>query len=156
VNGDYIAVAGRIRQDLEELSGVAQRARTIWREGTADFTLDATALNLHAFYGGLERLFELIALRIDHAVPSGQHWHQELLRQMCSKMEGIRPAVLGRDLCDQLDRYRGFRHVVRNVYTYQLDPRLVGLLVDDLERILPDLRVQLLRFADELDRIGRQ
>ncbi|WP_416672242.1 ribonuclease toxin HepT-like protein [Egbenema bharatensis] len=41
----------------------------------------------------------------------------------------VRPAVLSFETRDRLDRYRGFRHVVRNVYTFNLDPEQIGLLI---------------------------
>ena len=51
---------------------------------------------------------------------------------MTAEMPGVRAAVLSPDLFPTLDRYRGFRHVVRNVYAYVLDPRLVAVLIEDL------------------------
>jgi uncharacterized protein YutE (UPF0331/DUF86 family) len=44
-----------------------------------------------------------------------------------------RPQVISPTTMERLDQYRGFRNVVRNVYTFVLDPIPVGLLVDDLE-----------------------
>jgi hypothetical protein len=41
---------------------------------------------------------------------------------MTKEVPGIRPAVVSMTTCQRLDEYRGFRHVVRNVYTYQFDP----------------------------------
>ncbi|MCX5643956.1 MAG: hypothetical protein NTZ17_04625 [Phycisphaerae bacterium] len=67
-----------------------QRARL----SADDYYLDAVALNLHGFYGGLERIFERIATVVDGARPSGEHWHQALLRQMAEEMPGVRPAVI--------------------------------------------------------------
>jgi hypothetical protein len=158
VNGTYIAVAARIRAEFEELARVVERTETIWAKADLsadDYAVDATALNLHAFYAGLERVFELIALRIDQTVPAGPRWHQELLLQMSAEMPDVRPAVLARNLVERLDRYRGFRHVVRNVYTYQLDPDQVALLVGSLPGVLDELRGQILAFADQLELIGR-
>jgi len=47
--------------------------------------LDGVALNLHGFYAGLERLFELIAAIVDGTVPQGANWHQILLEQMATE-----------------------------------------------------------------------
>ena len=60
--------------------------------------LDSVALNLHGFYSGLERLFELIARHVDGAVPSGETWHRDLLQRMTQDMAGVRPAVLSQAL----------------------------------------------------------
>ncbi len=78
----------------------------------------------------------------------------ELLRQMAAEVPGVRLPVIGGDLLDLLDRYRGFRHVVRNVYAYRLDPRQIGPLVDDLESMHALILVELLAFAERVELIG--
>ncbi len=119
-----------------------------------DLFVDAAALNIHGFYAGLERIFTVVAQRIDASLPGGPNWRQDLLRQMTAEMPGVRAAVLAPDLFPTLDRYRGFRHVVRNVYAYVLDPRLVAVLVDDLPETRERVRVQLEAFADALEAIA--
>ena len=49
-----------------------------------------------------------------------------------AEVPGVRPPVLSQETRERLDRYRGFRHVVRNVYTYNLDPEQIGVLVKQL------------------------
>ncbi len=99
--GDYRAVAVRTRQELVALQEVTDGARGAWADATGerdDYHVDATALNLHGFYAGLER-------------------------------------------------FLGFRHVVRNVYAYVLDPRRVGELLDVLPGTFASVRSQLADFA---------
>jgi hypothetical protein len=48
-------------------------------------------------------------------MPEGGKWHQELLEQMNTELPSVRPAVLSDASYKKLDRYRRFRHVVRNV-----------------------------------------
>lgn len=155
--GEYRSTAARIRQELPELDRVAERALRAWEltSGDADdLHVDATALNIHGFYAGLEHIFVVIAEMVDGSLPTGASWHQDLLRQMTAEIAGVRAAVLSSDLFPLLDRYRGFRHVVRNVYAYMLDPKLVGALVDDLPEASRRVHEQLQRFADELDAIA--
>ena len=90
----------------------------------------AVALNLHGFYAGLERLFELIAATVDGSVPQGANWHQISLEQMAAEIAKIRPAVISGDSRDALDEYQGFRHIVRNIYTYKFDPVKVQHLTE--------------------------
>ncbi len=154
---DYRSVAARIRQELPELDRVAQRASRAWASASRDsedLYVDAAALNIHGFYAGLERIFALIADRVDGSLPSGPNWHQDLLRQIAAEMPGIRPAAILPDLVPTLDRYRGFRHVVRNVYAYVLDPRLVAVLIEDLPETNQRLRTELAVFADALETIA--
>ena len=152
----YLAVAGRIRREVEEVESVVERAQSIWEEvdpGTdpGGYRVDAVALNLHGFYAGLERIFETIARRVDQTVPEGAHWHQELLDQMNTELSDVRPAVLSDESRKQLKRYRGFRHVVRNVYAFEFEPDQIDLLMkrlpDTTERVTNDLR----SFATFLD-----
>lgn len=157
-NGDYRAVAARIAQELAALEAVAARAGGAWAAATLasdDYHVDAAALNLHGFYAGLERVFLVVAERIDRSVPSGANWHQELLRQMTAELPDARPAVISDETALALDRYRGFRHVVRNVYAYVLDARRVGELVTDLPPTLARLHAELTHFAETLDAIAR-
>ena len=154
---DYRSVAARIRQELPELDRVARRACRAWASATRDaqdLYIDATALNIHGFYAGLERIFTLVAERIDDSLPNGPNWQQDLLRQMTAEIPGIRAAVLSPDLFPTLDRYRGFRHVVRNVYAYVLDPRLVAVLIEDLPKANEQMRAELAAFADSPEAIA--
>lgn len=157
MNGKYLTLAGRIRQELSELNRVVERTANIWQEATRrndDYHLDATALNLHGYYAGIERLFEMIADAVDQSKPGSANWHQELLRQMATPIPDVRPAVLSQSSRNRLDEYRGFRHVVRNVYTYNLDPDRIELLVDDLEPLASAVETELLVFADFLQTLA--
>ena len=156
MNGIYRAIAGRIRVDLQELARVVERTGRIWQQALAatdDYYVDATALNLHGFYAGLERLLEIIADGVDQAKPAGAHWHDDLLRQMAAEVPGVRPPVLSQEARERLDRYRGFRHVVRNVYTYNLDPEQIGVLVRQLAPTMARTSQDLAAFADFLEQM---
>jgi hypothetical protein len=55
-----VRLAQRIRDEMPELERLIHRAQVGWRhlqESGDDLYLDSIALNLHGFYGGLERLF---------------------------------------------------------------------------------------------------
>lgn len=117
--------------------------------------LDSVALNLHAFYSGLERLFELIARHVDGALPSGEAWHRDLLQQMAQDMARVRPAVLRQDSALTLDEFRRFRHLVRSVYTMSLLPEKMTGLMLALSTLWPALRAELLAFADFLEALGQ-
>ena len=87
MNEVYWELAQRMRGEAADLDQAVQRALRSWSQARilsddqAAF-LDSVALNLHAFYSGLERLFELIARHVDGSLPSGETWHRELLQQM--------------------------------------------------------------------------
>ncbi|MCS4157940.1 hypothetical protein [Salinibacter ruber] len=154
----YLAVAGRIRREVEQIEDVVDRAQAIWADvdpnRPADHRIDAVALNLHGFYAGLERILKTIADRIDQTVPEGGSWRQELLGQMNAELNGVRPPVLSNEARKRLDRYRGFRHVVRNAHAFEFDPEQIDLLVKRLpntaDLVFRDLRA----FTDILDRMA--
>ena len=147
-------LAARIRSEMSELAVVTNRAQTAWQKAKSDhddFYVDSAALNLHGFYSGLERLFQLIASRIDEFTPHGSDWYQELLRQMGTNIPNIRPQVISSETVKLLDQYRGFRHVVRNVYTFTLDPVRIGLLIDGLAETFARVEKELGQFVDFLE-----
>ena len=143
-------LSARIESELEDILVLIDRIKTAWRKAkdtNDDFYLDSVALNLLGLYSGLERIFEKIASIIDGSVPSGVNWHQELLNQMAVEVPHIRPAVISIDLKDNREEYRGFRHVVRNVYTYRLDPEKLKPLVRNINKVWKKIDNELSAFA---------
>ncbi len=153
----YRGVAARIRLGQIDLQHVAERTTRLMDKlddtHDADF-IDGIALNLHAFYTGAEHVFEAIARDVDGAVPSGPEWHRELLLQVSGGVADIRPAVVGAETRACLDAYRGFRHVVRNAYTFTLDGARVRELAAGLPACCEQLAADLTAFAAFLDTVG--
>lgn len=146
-------LAERIRDEMADLHRSVERAREGWRraqQSSDDYYLDGVALNLHGFYAGLERLFELTAVVIDGTMPQGANWHELLLRQMAAEVPEVRPAVLSEETRNSLDEYRGFRHVVRHVYTFAFDPTKVQRMVEKAPAVFAQVRAEFLAFADFL------
>jgi hypothetical protein len=152
VTSRWREIADRILAEVEDLNRVTARAVRFWRaagqaETDRDVYLDAVALNLQSFYSGAERLFELIAHHVDGAVPVGETWHRDLLRQMGQEMPGRRPAVISEASTAGLEVYRRFRHLVRNVYATDLVPERMAPVVDTLPKVWVQLQAELLAFA---------
>jgi hypothetical protein len=140
----------RIKVELGELEQVLVRIEQGWQRACHsedDFYLDSVALNLHGLYSGLERIFQRIAEILDGDIPKGENWHKVLLTQMAKDVPGIRPAVISLVTCQRLDEYRGFQHVVRNVYTYHFDPAKLEKLVMGAADVYSQTRTELLAFA---------
>ncbi|MCL4487613.1 MAG: antitoxin [Chloroflexi bacterium] len=154
----YSAVAQRIRQERDELErifAVVQRHWQMSKTATdADAYLNSVALNLHGFYSGLERIFELIAIDLDGIKLGGERWHIELLHQMTLDLPQVRPPVLSRETAERLDAYRKFRHLIRNIYTTHLDPGELEKLVVALPRLWMQTRDQLDALANYLDQLS--
>jgi hypothetical protein len=50
----------------------------------------------------------------------------------------------------KLEEYRGFRHVVRNVYTYHLSPEKIEPLADNVQEVIANSEKELSAFAKSL------
>jgi hypothetical protein len=79
----------------------------------------------------------------------------ELLRQMTVNLSSIRPAVLSRETVVALEPYRGFRHLIRNVYTTHLDPERIGPLVAALPGVWEQVQEELERFQEFVKVLAR-
>lgn len=155
MNEQLIKLAQRIPNELGELEQLVKRAQEGWHRiqlFSDNLYLDGVALNLHSFYSGLERLFELIATVIDHKLPQGYNWHRGLLEQMSVEIAGVRPAVISEKTCGALQEYRGFRHVVRHVYTFRFDMKKIQRLIEEASTVMAQVRLELLAFASFLER----
>lgn len=149
-----LRLAQRIRDECAELARLVARAQEAWRraqQSSDELYVDSVALNLHSFYAGLERLFEITAATIDGNVPQGHNWHQMLLEQMASEVPSVRPALISEETRWVLDEYRGFRHIVRNVYAFRFDLAKVEKLAQEASAVFAQVRAELLAFADFLE-----
>jgi hypothetical protein len=154
----YQELVERIRGEVRELEDVVQRALRAWSKAQnpspeQEFYLDSVALNLHGFYAVVERLFELIARRMDQNLPSGEAWHRDLLRQMAQDLPDIRPAAISQESTIALDRFRRFRHLVQNIYVMNLQADKMAELTTPLPALWANLRDELLAFAVFLEDI---
>lgn len=153
-NRDAALLAVRIRAELADIAQVVERsqylmAKAIQRDD--DDYYDGIALNLHSFYTGIERILEDIAREIDGSIPTGQNWHRDLLVQMSVEVPSIRPLVIQRSARHCLDEYRGLRHVIRNVYTFNLQPARLRILVEALPQCYESLVQDLGNFCNFLE-----
>lgn len=159
MNALYQELADRIRGEVTDLARVVQRSSKAWVHAQKtsmeqDFYLDSAALNLHGFYSGLERLFELIVRHVDRELPTGETWHRDLLQQVACDAKDVRPAVISQESATVLDEYRRFRHLVRNVYTLNLKPEKMENLISSLPGLWSQVQAELLAFADFLEELA--
>lgn len=155
----YQRLAQRIRDELTDINSEVARAQKSWEASLEaddpDAYIDSVALNLHGFYSGVERLFELIATQVDDSAPEGEAWHRQLIDQMAREIPETRTAVIDEFIAAALDEFRKFRHLVRNVYTIHLDSERMRLLVDVLPSLWEQLQKDLLKFADFLIELSK-
>ena len=114
---------GRLEAELTPLESALNVPQPQFRD------VAAAAYVLHNIYTALENIFEQISRTFENHVTDPAQWHRELLTKMFLEIPKIRPAVLPTEFRGFLNDLRGFRHVFRHTYEFELDVEKVALLV---------------------------
>lgn len=114
---------------------------------------ESLALKLHNFYTGYERIFQKIADDINGGVPRSWDWHKRLLKSMSLEIENIRPSLISKDTAKLLEEYLAFRHVIRNIYGFEIDSERLKRLIEKIhgthERLKKEIN-SFIRFLKKL------
>lgn len=156
----YRVLSERLKAELENLEKVIGRVegalqRAAQQPENVGYFVSAAALDLHGFYAGIERLLELIAGELDGGLPAGTRWHRDLLEQMSIEIAEVRPAVFQPETHQALLEYLEFRHVVRNVYTFELQAERVKELAGELRSVFELARRDLFAFIEFLTELSK-
>ena len=157
---DYFGIIERIRGEVIILDKIVNKSIRAWKEAGKspmyqDLFLDSVSLNLHGFYMGLERLFEIIAKNIDKSFPSdNSNWHISLLKQMTIQ-NNIRPSILSKTSYEGLNEFRKFRHIVRHIYSTSIAPEKMINMMKGFPEIWNQTNKELLAFADYLEELNK-
>ena len=135
---------------LERLFAAAEPHLALPPEAVSDYDRGAIGYLLHNFYNGCENIFRAIAAFFENDLGAGI-WHAELLRRMRLTVPGYRPAVIDEELYRLLDDFRGFRHVFRNGYSFELDWERERLVASRFRRAAELLRSQVEGFLGQID-----
>jgi hypothetical protein len=151
---DLVADIELERSRLERLNLDVQRVQQeIQRDpDRTGLFYENLALKLHNFYTGCERIFRLVAIELNGGVPSSNDWHKRLLDRMTIEREA-RQAVIKPETAYQLQEYLGFRHVVRNLYGYELDSERIARLVEKYPAVWLQVKQDLDEFMEWLDHL---
>jgi hypothetical protein len=140
----------RIEVEIKNIDKTVYQAQDAWDNlkrfpDQQSHYMSSMAMSFHSFYSGLERIFEMIARRIDPVFPSGEHWHRDLLEQMSIDMPEARPSVISSETFSMLDDFLAFRHLMRSIYAFELD-------IDRLKKLLDRLPIALSYAKKDMDR----
>jgi uncharacterized protein YutE (UPF0331/DUF86 family) len=125
----------RAVKELEEIQGYVKEHSGEFQQGQWG-AVSAVSLGIHNIYNGIEDIMLSLAKDVDGLVPGGATMHQDVLDQMVTAISGIRPAVLDGELYEALTELKGFRHLVRHRYGFDLKPNKVQ---DNLDRVVDTL-----------------
>jgi hypothetical protein len=140
----------RLRAEIEKVNDLI-----VTMPDLADVFYENQALKLHNFYNGCERIFSIIASELNGALPDGYDWHKRLLERMTLDHEG-RPALISEQMARLLEKYLAFRHVVRNIYGYELESARVIQLVADHELTWRQFETDIRKFVVWLTELANQ
>ena len=116
-----------LRHDAAALRKLDERLTESWPPNTThpDATgykeMAAAAYTLHNLYNAMENSFEQISRTFENHVVDEAQWHKELLGKMFLEIPGVRPALLPESLRGIGNDLRGFRHIFRHSYHFDLD-----------------------------------
>ena len=145
------AVVRRLRAEIEhELGRLARLRRDAAGAPRSDdpYAIRARGSILHDLYNGMERIFGRIADELDGGPPRGDTPHQQLVRSMTLRIDGVRPRVITPELETELRDFLGFRHLFRNIYGDELDVERLARLEERLPEALNDFESQIRAFLD--------
>ena len=149
----YQDAARLLAEIRHERSNLARAAGAVLarKDATDETATYALALLLMTYYTGAERIFQRIAAVLGGLPREGARWHAQLLEDMSLDLPGVRPPVLRTATADSLQRFLGFRHVVRNLYAWTIRREEMDLLVRALPTVDADLGQDLERFGAFLE-----
>lgn len=120
---DDLKAINKLNGQLDELHGSLCQADASFRD------LAAGAYVLHNLYNAFENSFEHISRAFENQVKDPSQWHKELLGKMFLDLQEIRPPVLTPASKKLLNELRGFRHLFRHSYDFEIDQaRLIQLI----------------------------
>ena len=118
------------------VSVIEKRKKEIKKhDADADVYIDSLIHNIENFYMGIEEILKRIGLFTGEGIPEGPRWHSILIKGMARDIPGVRPPVIQHETRELLDEYRKFRHLVRNIYTFNIIPEKVMKLARGITKV---------------------
>lgn len=116
---DDLAALERVASDVARLRAPTEDERTEWMRSLA------LAFAIERYYTALETTLVRVLRCLDGDVPSGERWHQEILRAASVEVAGLRPRLLTSETVSELRELLKFRHLAR--HGYDTDPELARM-----------------------------
>jgi predicted nucleotidyltransferase len=150
----YLALKSRLEDEMTALDRNVQKLREILAQAETipEIALTpALASYIADFYTGCERLSERVAVALDGGLPTGENWHEMLLRQVADPGVDNRPPLWRGSLLLELDEYRKFRHLVRHKYNVELQAERVRELAENVQSVWAKIQEAIDRFNQWLE-----
>jgi hypothetical protein len=100
----------------------------------------AAAQVLHSFYNGIESIVVLFFKYLNEKLPNDFKWHKTLFEMMFGT-NSKNKNIIREDIKGSLENYLSFRHFIRHAYSSELDWKLMGPLIMDIEEIWEIIKI---------------
>jgi hypothetical protein len=138
------------------VSVIEKRKKEIKKhDADADVYIESLVHNIENFYMGIEDIFKRIGVFTDEGIPEGPRWHSILIKGMARDIPGVRPPVIEHETRELLDEYRKFRHLVRNIYTFNIIPEKVMKLAHGITKAFNPFNKDIKDFLNFIEKISR-
>ena len=149
-----VRVSVRIREEVARLDQVMEamgEALALYdTQGQDVVTTHWVGGLVHDLYTGIEKAFRVVSPDLNGLSPASDTWHRDLLHSMTLDLPGFRPPVIRASVESRLLELLKFRHLYRNLYAFRLRWDRVRELATDAASLWPEIRSDLLSFADAL------
>jgi hypothetical protein len=122
LRAEMLADSGMMQEAYAKAAQRLARAEEVAYEGCGH--------QLCRFYNAFEHAGLRLAKAFENHIDNEEGWHPALLNRLYLEIEGLRPALIPRDLKNALNELRGFRHVFVHAYDLALDPGKLQPLVE--------------------------
>jgi len=102
--------------------------------------MTAVAQVLHSFYNGVESIMVLIFKCLNEKLPNDFRWHKTLL-EMAFGANSKNIRIFGDDKKEKLNNYLSFRHFIRHSYSSELDWKIMGPLISEIEGMWQKVKI---------------
>ena len=112
----------------------------------------ALGYTIHNLYNAMENYLVRVAKFFENRLDDPS-WHKDLVDRMALSIEGVRPAVLPRELRRDIHELRSFRQVFRDIYDTELDSKRVEQANQLVGRVVEGFRTAHGLFTRKLEEI---
>ena len=158
-NNNMLDLIAEIEDELILLETLAEEIESVWsslprNKRTRKIHEESVALKLHNFYTGCERIFKRISDDINGGTPATADWHKRLMHRMTLEIKDVRPPVLSKETEKILNEFLAFRHIVRNIYGFQIESDRLSALVNKFPKIFIAFRKEIQMFIIFLKKLS--
>jgi hypothetical protein len=153
-------IVSDIQTELNKVAQLEQQIKAVKLQMPANPDLtkifyESLALKLHNFYTGCERIFQIVASDLNGGLPTSFDWHRRLLGRMAIPHTD-RPALLRQNTAQRLEEYLAFRHIVRNIYGFELKPERLDKLIADYAEVWQQFHQDIQTFIEWLNQLANE